>query len=284
MQNKLWYIALGSALTLVVTVTGITFANNTSGEITACVHVKTGMVRIIDGAAVNGCTTSEREVHWNQAGVPGPQGPQGETGPQGEPGVAGWDEERILALEQRVLALEGQDNGPYETTISFTLSNGNPDATTLPIQSDDKTEFSILIFEATAGQGGPVNVAELAVRLDTNGASYQNLLDDAYISIAGDIYEYSYVSEIDADTVMLVFEFEPNGLEIAPGESKEIEFFVALEEQDGNYELGQTIQASVLATDSVYWQAEGYDDLAPSAFIGDAIGAVHMLDLEQSEE
>jgi hypothetical protein len=38
--------------------------------------------------------------------TPGPTGPQGEKGDKGDPGLPSWDEKRILALEDRVHALE----------------------------------------------------------------------------------------------------------------------------------------------------------------------------------
>ena len=55
-------------------------------EIHACVHERSGLLRIPGGP---GCRKRERAVSWSVRGPRGETGPQGPAGPQGEPGPAG---------------------------------------------------------------------------------------------------------------------------------------------------------------------------------------------------
>jgi Type VI secretion system effector, Hcp/Collagen triple helix repeat (20 copies) len=57
------------------------------GTIRACVHDKTGAVRIVDDA--DECRSHEHLVSWNRKGPAGPQGPIGPAGPIGPQGGVG---------------------------------------------------------------------------------------------------------------------------------------------------------------------------------------------------
>jgi hypothetical protein len=63
--------------------------DSTSGVITACVHKKTGVMRVIDAQAGKQCQKKERVITFNQAGPAGPAGGTGAEGPAGQAGTAG---------------------------------------------------------------------------------------------------------------------------------------------------------------------------------------------------
>lgn len=59
-----------------------------NGIITGCYVADSGRLRIID-ATVTTCLPGETQLTWNQAGPPGPMGPQGLQGPPGPQGLQG---------------------------------------------------------------------------------------------------------------------------------------------------------------------------------------------------
>ena len=63
--------------------------SKTTGEITGCYNLRTGVLRVIDIEAEQQCTGKEARLTWSQEGPQGPQGIRGETGPQGPQGVQG---------------------------------------------------------------------------------------------------------------------------------------------------------------------------------------------------
>ncbi len=63
--------------------------NSTTGVITGCYPTLLGNLRVIDAQAGQRCNLLEKQLTWNQAGVPGPTGGTGPTGPAGPAGPAG---------------------------------------------------------------------------------------------------------------------------------------------------------------------------------------------------
>lgn len=81
--------AITAAVVVAVGTGGIVHATHDSETIHACVHDRTGDVRIVDDA--EGCKQQEAPVSWNTEGPPGPPGPEGPEGPQGPEGPPGQD-------------------------------------------------------------------------------------------------------------------------------------------------------------------------------------------------
>ncbi len=73
---------------LLIAVGGVARATipSADGTIAAC-YDASGAARVIDDADT--CGPGETKLRWNQAGVPGPAGPQGAAGPVGPPGAKG---------------------------------------------------------------------------------------------------------------------------------------------------------------------------------------------------
>ncbi|MGH3767610.1 MAG: collagen-like triple helix repeat-containing protein, partial [Pseudonocardiaceae bacterium] len=66
--------------------------NSSADVITGCYQTFLGNLRVIDAQAGQRCNVLEKQLNWNQTGVPGLKGdpgPQGPVGPVGAPGLAG---------------------------------------------------------------------------------------------------------------------------------------------------------------------------------------------------
>ncbi|MEU0094927.1 hypothetical protein [Kribbella sp. NPDC006257] len=79
----------------IITIGTVASAAAPEPTVNACVGKVTGLVRIIDLAKHQSCTSFEKPLTWNQRGLPGPtgatgaQGPAGATGPAGPAGATG---------------------------------------------------------------------------------------------------------------------------------------------------------------------------------------------------
>ncbi|MFI5730659.1 collagen-like protein [Kribbella sp. NPDC051587] len=85
--------------------------------VSACVGKLTGLVRVIDPAKKQTCTSLERPMSWNQRGVPGPAGavgPAGPAGAQGPQGPAGADN----TLWGKVQTRDGGGVDVYKVTVA----------------------------------------------------------------------------------------------------------------------------------------------------------------------
>jgi uncharacterized protein (TIGR02145 family) len=88
---------------------GIGHVKAANSIVEICVK-KSGFVYVVgEGFRRNDCTKSDKLITINTEGIQGPKGDTGATGPMGPQGPSGtqsWNEERIVALEARVTALE----------------------------------------------------------------------------------------------------------------------------------------------------------------------------------
>lgn len=66
-----------------------TIPNSATGVISGCYQTAFGNLRVIDTQTGQRCNFLEKQLDWNQAGVPGPKGDPGAIGPAGTPGPAG---------------------------------------------------------------------------------------------------------------------------------------------------------------------------------------------------
>lgn len=157
MKTKILYTGLGACLSLALVLTSVTFANQVSDEIRACVSGANGSVRIISPLDPIGCKKNETLTTWNKEGKEGVAGPQGEPGPvgpegpQGEPGVV--DVSLLAALEARIAALEagGGGGGGGVTVDAATIrsNSSSPDATSLLVEEDSSKsdKYAVHVFD-----------------------------------------------------------------------------------------------------------------------------------------
>lgn len=77
-------LALGAGGTAYATI-----PNSSTGVITGCYQSFQGTLRVIDAQTGQRCNLLERQLDWNQTGVPGATGPAGPIGSQGPAGAVG---------------------------------------------------------------------------------------------------------------------------------------------------------------------------------------------------
>jgi len=168
---------------------------------------------------------------------------------------------------------------PYEATLNFLASTNSPDATTLPVDRDDISDvFTVLVFELDAEEG-PVSLSNVYIRLDTTNGVADNIIRDVELVIDGTTFNSSDVKSINGDTSAQLHLFElDDGIVIAPGVPVEAEVQVELKRQEGNYDVPQSVSASIDLDTRSLWEAEGYDDLNPATeFFGTVFGETHTL-------
>lgn len=105
--------------------------NSTTGVITGCYQTLLGNLRVIDAQAGQRCNPFEKQLDWNQTGVPGPKGdtgatgpvgptgppgPSGQTGPQGPAGTSGISEAWWSGQENLTIGSGGTASSPITDT------------------------------------------------------------------------------------------------------------------------------------------------------------------------
>jgi predicted ribosomally synthesized peptide with SipW-like signal peptide len=163
--------------------------------------------------------------------------------------------------------------------LKISLSSDNPDPAILEVSRDDRSdEYVIFIFDLEA-DGGDVTLNELVIELDTPGATTTIMIDDAWIEIEGNEYDFEAVDCLPAGCERAQYMFDIDGdVTIPDGATTEVWFSVEFEDQDrGGYEDGQTVQAQVSTIESALWVAKSGDTLPPSSIVGAATGETHTL-------
>ena len=81
--------AAAAAGLVVVAGAAVATIPGTGGVYTGCYQKSSGQLRVIDAATEQCKASSERQITWNERGVPGPAGPAGPPGAEGVPGPEG---------------------------------------------------------------------------------------------------------------------------------------------------------------------------------------------------
>ncbi|MBV1848825.1 hypothetical protein [Catellatospora tritici] len=159
-----------------------------AATIKACVHKKTGDVRIVElpKSGGTGCGKDERPVSWS---AKGPRGPQGAPGTPGGPGPAGGPPFSISTTATGSLSAESQDiittsqlaPGSYQLTATVSAVRGDEPAVidcrlTVGLATPAPRLIVGFIREQSpaptaaqsqfAASGGATNVAEVAAGQD----------------------------------------------------------------------------------------------------------------------
>ncbi|MFI5711894.1 collagen-like protein [Kribbella sp. NPDC051620] len=110
---------IGVLAVSIVTIGSVASAAGPEPTVNGCVGKLTGLLRVIDPAKNQRCSSLETPISWAQRGLPGPvgptgaQGPAGPQGPQGPAGPAGSSD----ALWARVQTRDSEDQHSYVTTF-----------------------------------------------------------------------------------------------------------------------------------------------------------------------
>jgi len=161
-------------------------------------------------------------------------------------------------------------------TLNFSLSTNNPDSATLLVDASSKSDSYVILIFGVDAEDGPVYVDNAYVLVETPNSAPSDVIDDSKLLIGGQNYNRNTVIQIDGNTEaeIHVFEIQKVFTEI----SHEVEFQVEFENQEGNYDVPQSVSASIDLDTRSLWQAEGYDDLNPATdFFGTVFGEIHTL-------
>lgn len=162
----------------------------------------------------------------------------------------------------------GQDD---ELTISE--SDDNPDATTLLVDEDEKSEWhTVLVFELEADETDIViDSLPMSVTVAT-GETYNAMVDDIEVEIDGDIYDDVSVTGGATNAATVLFDLDDD-VTIEANDTVTAEVRVKLTKVDGsNYDEGDTISVDISSTNVDNIDAEGVDNLDSTQLKGSADG------------
>jgi subtilisin family serine protease len=149
------------------------------------------------------------------------------------------------------------------TDLNLTNSANNPDASTLAVDADSRTEYMVFVFD-TESNGGDIEIASLPIRIETSSSTYDQVVSDVSIEIDGTRYDSDSVVDINSTSTIVSFSFLPNEFVINGDSSSTVEVFVEFNAQSGNYSNGETIQASLANGDVSGIVATGDDSITGS--------------------
>jgi hypothetical protein len=159
------------------------------------------------------------------------------------------------------------------------LSPNNPDATTIIVEDDRRTnDITVLSFQIEAGEGD-VSLEQAMIRFDATDGVVSSIVDDADLSINGQTFTRDRVELIDANPGSEWWYFDiDSDVRLEEGVGLDADLQIDFKNQADNYNIGQTISASVDLYTRSLWEADGYDALDPATdFVGTAIGETHTL-------
>lgn len=160
-------------------------------------------------------------------------------------------------------------------SLFFGLSDSNPEAATIVIDSDSRTYgVGVLAYEIEV-VGGDVQLEQLWVNLETSGANVEDVVSDVYLIVNGSEYQ-GETTDTGVTSSNFVFDVDDVVME---GETTSVEVLVDLNSQDGNYvHYGETITAQVsgmLVANTVAYGLDG--QLTEEQLFGVFAGETHSL-------
>ncbi len=198
----------------------------------------------------------------------------------------------LVPLTPEILALTAEDpatatsTDAYDATLTFGLSDNNPDATTLTVETDTYSDYYTLLSFNVEAEGGEVAVNKAVVRVDVPDEEIADVVDDVRLVIEGQYYEAepyglltSGLSEIGTDGSYAWYIFDlDNEVELNDDEEVEVGVEVVFAPQEGAYPRFQAVSVQVDEETRGLWESEGYDDLNPALdYFGLALGDTHSI-------
>lgn len=198
----------------------------------------------------------------------------------------------LVPLTPEILALAVEDpttatsTDAYDATLTFGLSDNNPDATTWIVEADEYSDYHTLLSFNVEAEGGEVVVDKAVVRVDVPDEDIEDVVSDVLLLIEGQYYEAESfgllangLSEIGADGSYAWYVFDLNNeIEFNDDEEVEVNVEVGFAPQEGAYPRFQAVSVQVDEETRGLWESEGYDDLSPALdYFGLALGDIHSI-------
>ena len=161
--------------------------------------------------------------------------------------------------------------------LKFSLGSGNPDATDIVVDTDDKTDGATVLEYTIEAKDAAVDLNTLFVKLTTSTSS-NLVIDDVTLDIDGETFD---AENSPSTSTTFTAEFDIDGdVTIDEDEEVTVKVMVDLRAQEVSnnvprYSNGTTIKAEVTSVERDLTDAEGADDI--DEFSGAAVGDTHTL-------
>jgi len=163
-----------------------------------------------------------------------------------------------------------------EDELSIKTSSENPEATTLKVDEDDKSDdFLVLAFDLEVDEdSSDVEVLEfpIVLNLANTTGTVNSIVSEVYVKVGSKEFDADLTSGGSTLTGTYTVEFDDD-FTIDAGDREEVSVYVVFTKQDGNYSNGATVRATVVGSNV---EAEGADELDAS---GTASGKTHTLNI-----
>lgn len=186
-----------------------------------------------------------------------------------------------IYIKESAASYSGFQNDPVNeaiapTELAFSLSPSNPDAYDIVVDKYNVTTNQEILEYQIEAKNGDVAFDELLVNLETGTKSLGEVIEKASMLVDGELFAEG---EINDDSTSADFVFTNDTAVIIPeGEKVTVEVLVDLKAQEGNYAVGETIQAKVteVLVDGTI-AADISAGLEAEQLTGSTIGNVHRL-------
>jgi hypothetical protein len=159
--------------------------------------------------------------------------------------------------------------------LNFSLGSDNPDATNIIVDENSTTDGVTVLEYTIEAEEGDIEINELWVNLTTGSANVGSVVDDVEIEIDGQTIKDEATT---TSATSVNFRFDVDGDVVIDADSEvTVKVIVDFKSQQGNYNNGETIKASVTSNLADLTDAEGADDILAGAISGSATGDEHIL-------
>lgn len=161
---------------------------------------------------------------------------------------------------------------PGVEELSLSASAEDPDSMTVNVEKDQNSDWTnIFAFKLDSAESSvDINVNEITINVETGSAPFENVINDARLSVNGTVYEDFSVTNPEMTSAALTFDLG-TGTSIEVGEAATAILTVEFKPLNGNYAEGETISVNVSGSGI---EAEGLDDILVE---GSVVGETHVL-------
>ena len=171
------------------------------------------------------------------------------------------------------------DEAGFEDEITAKTSSNDPDATTLQVEDDAKSDwYTVFVFDLDTDEStNDIEINSIKLNASTTLAAYDTLIDDAELVIDGVTIDDVTVANGASTAIPAVLTFDVDGdVVIEAGERVEAQLMLRFKSLSPSNE-GATVKGSISSLDTTIIDAEGADDIENGQLSGAATGEAHTL-------
>jgi peptidoglycan hydrolase-like protein with peptidoglycan-binding domain len=162
-----------------------------------------------------------------------------------------------------------------DESIEIKSTSADIDSSVLLVDEDNTSdEFGVFVFELEAEEND-IEIDEIVLNVILSGTStIGGVIEDIYLEIDGDEYNDEEFATTTLSSSNVTFDIDGD-LTIDEDDEVEVAVFVKFKDQEGNYNIGTTIQVQTVSVDG-----EGADDVSDTATVS---GETHTLNTAVGE-